>query len=57
MSQINWSETLAVRGEGSAAKSILQAEEDKIELRLWNLCHSGSNERELECVDDSYASK
>ena len=57
MSQINWSETLAVRGEGSAANSILQAEEDKIELRLWNLCHSGSNERESECVDDSHASK
>lgn len=57
MCKINWSETLAVREEGSAAKSILQAEEDKIELRLWNLCHSGSNERECEGVDHSYASK
>lgn len=44
-------------GEGSAAKSVLQAEEDKIKLRLEDLCHSGSNERERECVDDSYASK
>lgn len=46
-----------VFGEGSAAKSTLQAQEDKMELRLWNLCHSGSNERERECVDDSQASK
>lgn len=34
----------AVCGEGSAAKSVLQAEEDKIKLRLENLCHSGLND-------------